>query len=116
MGGPDLIVCHEGKFSKISSALLFLFSNNLMLVIWADIHKMIVSIARSDCLICVCTVFLSLFGKQLVVEILVHLPYLQLRIIAEIMQKVVKIFCFSEKKVKKGNVISFKLPLMRQFK
>ena len=79
-------------FSKISSALLFLFSNNLMFVIRADIHKMIVSIARSDCLICVCTVYLSLFGKQLVVEILVHLPYLQLRIIAEIMQKYLLFF------------------------
>ena len=69
-----------------------------MLVIRADIHKMIVSIARSDCLICVCTVYLSLYGKQLVVGILGHLPYLQLRIIEEIMQKY--LLFFLEKKEK----------------
>ena len=64
------------KCSKIPNTFLFLFSNKMM-VICAGIHKLLVWLAnredpdQSDLVLSCC---LGLFGRQLVFEILEHLP------------------------------------------
>ena len=69
---------HTGcsKCFKIPNTI-FLFSNE-MLILRAGIHKMLIRIASKEdpdqSLIWVCTVCLGLFGRQLVFEILEHLP------------------------------------------
>ena len=63
----------NGKCSKISNTFLFLCSNK-RLGFSAGIHKMLVRITNREDLIWVCTVCLCLFGRQLVFEILEHLP------------------------------------------
>ena len=66
-------------YSKCSKILLF---SNEVLVIRAGIHKMLNKTANREdsnqtasSEIWVCTVCLGLFGRQLVIKILEHLPY-----------------------------------------
>ena len=64
------LIC--SKFSNIFSCSGF----NKMLNVRAGIHKMLVTIANRSSLIWVCTICLGLFGRQIVFEILEHLPYI----------------------------------------
>ena len=75
----EILIKNIGKCSKISNTFLILFSNK-MLILRAGIHKILIRIANREgffrsSLIWVCAVCLGLFSKQLVFEILEHLPY-----------------------------------------
>ena len=64
-----------GKCSKVLNIFLFLFSNK-MLLFRAGIHKMLVRRGnRGDPDQTASSVRLGLFGRQLVYDILAHLPY-----------------------------------------
>ena len=85
-----------GKCSKISNTFLFLFLNK-MLVLRAGIHKNCLSEWQTGkTVIAVCTVCLSLFGRQLVFKILNHLPY-------NFIQKATFKFCMIICPIKTGN-------------
>ena len=79
-----------------------------MRVLHAGIHKILVKIANREELICVFAVCLALFGRQLVLKILGHLPYIweKKTNIAILREKSVAIY-FGDSQFRRNGIFNF---------